>query len=205
ALRHVRAATPRLRVTVRSIEPGSAVAEIASGGVDLALVDGIAGPDEPLSLTDSGLLSSSALLVSPLAVVLAGNHPLAQRSSIDLDVLADAPWIATPGLAAIPVQPRPPACRSDTTGPAGTEPPMGPAAVTYQGNDLPTLFALVAAGHGAALLPAPACHHVQGIAVVPLAAPQLVHRTEVLTLRGGSLRFRPLLEALRTVIKSMAT
>ncbi|WMX44436.1 LysR family transcriptional regulator [Streptomyces roseicoloratus] len=55
------------------------------------------------------------------------------------------------------------------------------AALRYEGTDARTLTALAAAGHGLALLPASAAGlGVPGAVFVPLAAPRLVHRTELL-------------------------
>jgi DNA-binding transcriptional LysR family regulator len=187
ALRELRSTSPSLQVTVRSVDPDSAVAQVASGAVDLALVDGITGPSEALSVADAGLLSSAALSETPLVVALSHDHPLGNRESIDLDVLADAPWIVAPGLTA-----------TGGAHPLSRAVPLQPRSLVYEGSDLPTLLALVAAGHGAVLLPAPSCTGAAGIATIPLRWPRLVHRTELLTLRGGSAHHRRLVDALRT-------
>ena len=52
------------------------------------------------------------------------------------------------------------------------------AALTYDGSDVRGLLALVAAGHGLALLPERA---LDGVAALPVVGPKLVHRTERLT------------------------
>jgi DNA-binding transcriptional LysR family regulator len=189
ALRELRATNPRLQVTVRSVDRRAAVADVASGRVDVALVDGIGAPDNPLALADAGLLSSRALVETPLAVALAAGHPLQSRRSIDLDTLADAPWITAPGLA-------PSGIADLVPGPVlvGTAPTA--ASVVYEGNDLPTLLALIAAGHGTALLPIPCCSGVPGVAAIPLRNPPLVHRTEVLSLRTLTTLQRRLVDAL---------
>lgn len=187
ALRELRFTAPSLLVTVRSIDPASAVAEVASGAVDLALVDGITGPNEPLGVADAGLLSSVALIESPLVVALPAEHPLHNRSGIDLSVLSDAPWIVAPGLSA-----------TGGTHLLQLARPLQPPPVVYEGNDLPTLLALVSAGHGAALLPEPACANAGGVAAIPLRSPELVHRTELLTLRRWSPRLDRLVDALRS-------
>ena len=186
ALRELRSSSPSLRVTVCSIDPASAAGGVATGQLDLALVDGISGPDEPLSVADAGLLSSVALVESSLVVALPADHPLSNRRSIDLDVLANAPWIVAPGLAAT------------GTHSLGLVAAAQPPPVVYEGSDLPTLLALVGAGHGAALLPAPSCARAEGIAAIPLRRPRLVHRTELLTLRGRALGVGRLVEALRS-------
>jgi DNA-binding transcriptional LysR family regulator len=175
ALRELRATAPTLRVRVRTGTPRGAVAALAAGDADVALVDGIAAPDNPLALADAGLLLSTALVEAPLVVVLARDHPLARRRSLDLDVLSDAPWVLHP---------------AGTTG-------TGMSPLAYEGTDLPTLLDLVAAGLGAALLPAPAALSAGGVASVPLRSPRLVHRTEILTLRTLSSGPRQLVDALR--------
>jgi DNA-binding transcriptional LysR family regulator len=162
ALRELRARTPSLNVHVRTVERGRAVVEVSTGVVDVAVVDGMVAPFNPLALADAGLLLSTPLVESPLVIALPSNHPLQGRASMDLDVLADAPWVVPPPLLA----------------------ERAPMSLTYEGTDLPTLLALVAAGHGAALLPAPACAGRADIATVALGAPPLVHRTELLRLRA---------------------
>jgi DNA-binding transcriptional LysR family regulator len=151
----------------------------------VALVDGITAPDNPLALADAGLLASSALVESPLAVALPTGHPLEARQSLDLDTLADAPWITAPALAASGI--------ADLVRRA----PTRPASIVYEGNDLPTLLALIAAGHGTALLPIPSCRQAPGVVAIPLRHPPLVHRTEVLALRTLTTRQRRLVDALR--------
>lgn len=170
ALRDLRARNPSVQVIVRSVDARSALAEVASGTVDAALVDGVAAPNEPLHLADAGLLSSTAMAEAPLAVALASGHPLQTRQSIDLDMLADAPWVVAPALVGGGGDNRAYASR------------RGPQ-VRYEGNDLSTLLALVAAGLGVALLPALASIRIDGVVTVPVGRPHLVHRTELLTLR----------------------
>jgi DNA-binding transcriptional LysR family regulator len=185
ALRELRSAAPSLQVTVRTTDPASAAAEVATGTADLALVDGVAGPSEPLDIADAGLFSSVVLTETRLVVVLAADHPLHNRARIDLDVLADAPWIAAPGLFATPG-----AHRLSLSAPAPR------SSVVYEGGDVPTLLALVAAGHGAALLPVSCCTRFDGIATIPLGRPRLVHRTELLTLRRGAFGLERLVDAI---------
>jgi DNA-binding transcriptional LysR family regulator len=177
ALRDLRAAYPLLRVRVRPVNPGSAVADVAAGTVDAALADGITAPNEPLHLADAGLLSSTAMAETPLVVALATDHPLRGRPGIDLDMLTDAPWVVAPVLAGRgPVVPAPHA--------------------VYDGDDMPTVLALVAAGLGAALLPASVGPFPDGVTAIPLRSPRLVHRTELLALRTASARQRLVIDGL---------
>jgi DNA-binding transcriptional LysR family regulator len=180
ALRELRASQSSLRVTVRSVDADGAAAEVASGRADVALVDGITAPDNPLALADAGLLLSTALVEACLVVALPAGHPLAGRASIDIDVLADAPWVSAPALA----------------GHRAVNPALPPP-VVYEGRDLPTLLALVAAGHGAALLPEWSCAGAESIVALPVRHPLLVHRTEVLALRDPPPAPRRLIDALR--------
>jgi DNA-binding transcriptional LysR family regulator len=177
ALRDLRAANPLLRVTVRPADPRSAVADVASGAVDAALADGITGPGEPLHLADAGLLSSTPMAETALVVMLAADHPLRGRPGIDLAVLADAPWVAAPELA-------------------GRGPVVPGSRAVCDGADVPTLLALVAAGLGAALLPASLGPFPDGVVAIPLHSPALVHRTELLALHTLTGRQRLLADAL---------
>jgi DNA-binding transcriptional LysR family regulator len=75
--------------------------------------------------------------------------------------------------------------------------PVVPAShIGYDGGDLPTLLALVAAGLGAALLPASAGPFPDGVIAIPLRRPRLVHRSELLALRTATARQRLVIEAL---------
>jgi DNA-binding transcriptional LysR family regulator len=192
ALRDLRAESPLLQVTVRTADPRSAVADVASGAVDAALADGITAPGEPLHLADAGLLASVAISQTPLVAVLAADHPLRGRASIDLGVLADAPWVSAPALA-------------------GRGPAVPVSRIVYDGSDLPTTLALVAAGLGAALLPAtvfltaglpatgaraPGSTPPDGLIAIPLRSPSLVHRTELLALHTACGRQRLVIDAL---------
>lgn len=59
-------------------------------------------------------------------------------------------------------------------------------ALRHEGTDLYTLTRLAAAGHGLTLLPGSAATGVPGAVAVPLTAPRVVHRTELV--HGGALR-----------------
>ena len=81
-----------------------------------------------------------------------------------LKYLVDARWIDAPVICA-PLDELAALARAD-----GFR-----AALTYDGADVAGLLALVAAGHGLALLPERALDEVAGLAVIE---PALVHRTE---------------------------
>jgi DNA-binding transcriptional LysR family regulator len=141
---------------------------VASGAYHLGLVDGIAAPSDPLRLPDIGAVRTSAVSQDKLVVVLPDDHPLARRKRLGLTALVDARWIDAPEVAA-PL----PDLR------AATETDGIRAAMTYTGTDILCLLALVAAGHGLAVLPA-SVHLPPDVAAVPVHAPNLVHRTELL-------------------------
>lgn len=161
-LRDLRARAPSLRIQVRTVERDRAVADVSAGAFDVAVVDGIVAPYNPLALADAGLLLSTPLIEAPLGVALPAGHPLQSQSQVDLAVLADAPWVVPPP----------------------QHPERSSLPLRYEGTDLPTLLALVAAGHGAALLPLSACAGWPGVVTIPLGMPHLVHRTELLRLRA---------------------
>ncbi|MFD9063706.1 LysR family transcriptional regulator [Kitasatospora purpeofusca] len=168
ALAEVRRAYPGVALTVRVVAQDVLPAEVATGAVDLALVDGPAAPSDPLPLPDVGPLATVAVAEQPLVVALPVGHPLAGRPGLALADLSAAHWLDAPGLA-------PTAARlSAATGVEGYRP-----AARYLGTDVRGLLALVAAGHGLALLPAGALAGVPEVAAVPVRAPRLVHRTEL--------------------------
>ncbi|MER7370878.1 LysR family transcriptional regulator substrate-binding protein, partial [Nonomuraea wenchangensis] len=103
-----------------------------------------------------------------VVVALPAGHPLAGRAALRLADLADARWLRTP-LCPLP---RLRALAGDGF----------PVALEHRGDDVRTLIALVAAGHGLTLLPASALRTTApGDAVgVPVSAPRLVHRVELL-------------------------
>ena len=84
-----------------------------------------------------------------------------------MEELVDARWIDAPAICA-PLAELAAIARAD-----GFR-----AALTYEGIDVRGLLALVAAGHGLALLPERA---LEGVAALPLEESRLVHRTERLT------------------------
>jgi DNA-binding transcriptional LysR family regulator len=166
ALVQIRRLTPSLQVRVRWTDTASALVGLAAGRVDVAMVDGITPADNPLALTEPGLVSAAALVEEPLVVALSEGHPLAVRAWLDLSMLVDAPWVVPPQL------------------PRGTPVSIAEGPLVCDGTDLVAALSLVAAGLGAVLLPASTSVLLGGVVTVPLRDPPLVHRTEVLTLRS---------------------
>ncbi|MEE1785026.1 LysR family transcriptional regulator [Streptomyces sp. SP17BM10] len=168
ALGEVRRAYPRAEVDVRVLGQDALPALVATGDVDLALVDGLAAPSDPLPLPDVGPLGTVAVAEQPVVVALPAGHPLAGRPGIALADLSAARWLDAPDLTP------PPARLRAATGTDGFRP-----AVRYRGTDVHALLALVATGHGLALLPPSALAASPGVVGVPVTAPRLVHRTEL--------------------------
>ncbi len=168
ALTQLRQTRPGIAVTFEVARRDEVARGVASGAYHLGLVDGIAAPSDPLKLPDIGAVRTSAVSQEKLVVLLPDDHPLAQHKRLGLAALVDARWIDAPEVAA-PLR--------DLR--AATETDGMRAAMTYSGTDVLSLLALVAAGHGLAVLPA-SVHLPPDVAAVPVHAPQLVHRTELL-------------------------
>lgn len=169
ALAGLRQSMPRLEVTVRVAGGQGIAVGVATGALDLGLVDGVAAPSDPLRLPDVGPLTTALVVEEQLFVALPAGHPLARRAGLRLEDLLDAHWIDAPDVAAPLADLR-----------AATASDGFRTSLRYQGADVRSLVALVAAGHGLALLPRSAVEGVTGVVVVPLSSPRLVHRTELL-------------------------
>jgi len=154
---------PALSVTVRVGARNEIARAVAVGELDHGVVDGVAAPSDPLRLPETGT-PVAAFTEEPLAVAAPLDHPLSGHA-IQMEVLVDARWIDAPGICA-PLPELSALARAD-----GFR-----AALTYEGSDVNGLLALVAAGHGLALLPERA---LDGrVAALPVIQPTLVHRTE---------------------------
>jgi DNA-binding transcriptional LysR family regulator len=168
ALAGVRARLPRVRVSLRMLERDAVVRAVADGDVDLGLVDGAAAPTDPLHLPQAAGLTTRGAGEEPLCVALPPDHPLAGRRVLRLTDLSDALWLDAPGCA-VPLA----LLRAATGG-------SFPAGAVYEGGDTRTLHALVAAGHGLAVLPRSAA-----LAGGPeVTEPRLVHRVEAVHRAG---------------------
>ncbi|WP_311315052.1 LysR family transcriptional regulator [Streptomyces naphthomycinicus] len=166
-------ALPPAGVTLRVLTRAEIPAAVATGTADLGLVDGLAAPSDPLRVPDVAPLTAHGVAEEPVSVLLPAGHPLAGRPGLRLADLSDARWLDAPD-AALPLA----HLRAATAGGA-----FRPA-LRYEGTDVRTLTALAAAGHGLTLLPARAATGVPGTVAVPLTAPRVVHRTELL--HGGA-------------------
>jgi DNA-binding transcriptional LysR family regulator len=143
-------------------------AAVATGSADLGLLDGLAAPSDPLRLPDVAPLTTHGVGEEPVAVLLPAGHPLAGRPGLRLADLADARWLDAPD-AALPLA----QLRAATGG--GVFRP----ALRYDGSDVRTLAALTATGHGLTLLPRRTATGIPGTVAVPVIAPRVVHRVEL--------------------------
>ncbi|MER8102993.1 LysR family transcriptional regulator [Kitasatospora sp. NPDC094016] len=168
ALGEVRRAHPAAELVVRVLAQDALPAQVATGEVDLALIDGLAAPSDPLPLPDVGPLGTVAVDEQPVAVALPAGHPLAGRTGVALADLSAARWLDAPDLTPTAARLR------AAAGVDGFRP-----ATRYRGTDVHGLLALVATGHGLSLLPASVLAGAPGVASTPIAAPRLVHRTEL--------------------------
>jgi DNA-binding transcriptional LysR family regulator len=169
ALDETRRSSPDASTAVRILGRREIPAAVATGTLDLGLLDGPAVPGDRLPLPDAGPLTTVAVAEAPLVVVLPLGHPLARRLGLRLADLTDARWLDAPDAAA-PLGPL-----RAASGTGGFR-----ASLTYEGTDVRGLLTLTAAGHGLALLPHTAAENAPGTAAIPLIAPRLVHRTELL-------------------------
>jgi DNA-binding transcriptional LysR family regulator len=169
ALAGLLASVPRLEVAIRVAARDAVAAEVAAGELDAGLVDGVVAPSDPLRLSETSPLTAIGTAEDQVVVALPCSHPLARRDGLRLPDLADARWIDAPAAAA-PL--------GDVRWVAGTDGFRG--ALRYEGTDLYTLGALVAAGHGLSLLPEPAAGRLPGVRAVSITSPRLLYRTELL-------------------------
>lgn len=153
-------------VSLTVTDTAAAAHLLASGEADLALVDGIAAPTDPLPLPEVGPLARRGIGEQALVVVMPPGHPLAVRARIGLEELVHALWIEAPGVC-WPLE----RLRA-LSGLQGFR-----VGLRFDGCDVRSLLALVAAGHGLALLPSP-------VATGPVLA-GLVHRVELLLRLGA--------------------
>ncbi|MFI2615156.1 LysR family transcriptional regulator [Streptomyces sp. NPDC018584] len=168
-------ALPPAGVTLTVLPRDEIPAAVATGAADLGLVDGLAAPNDPLRLPDVAPLTARGVSQEPVVVLLPAGHPLARRSGLRLGDLVDARWLDAPGTGVPLAQLR------AANGTSGFRP-----ALRYDGTDLQTLATLTAAGHGLTLLPRSVAGDAPGTVAVPLTAPRVVHRTELL--HAGALR-----------------
>ena len=161
--------------TVRTL-PRRAVAEgVATGTLDLGLVDGFALPDDPLRPARTAGVRGVPVGREPAVVALPSAHPLAHRTGLRLADLVDARWIDAPDVGAPP---------ADLRALVGDGPRLR-VALRYDGLDVRTYTELLAGGQGLGLLPRSVAAGRRDLAGVPVTAPELTHRIEALRVAGG--------------------
>ncbi|WP_411125161.1 LysR family transcriptional regulator [Streptomyces sp. x-19] len=168
SLADLRAATHALDVEVRVMGRDAVLAEVLAGRADLGFVDGAAAPSDPLPMPDLGPMTTLAAAEETLAVLFPRDHPLAGRRAVRLSDLAQAQWIDASDTA-VPLDRLRAVCRAEGFRPR----------IRHRGTDLHGLAALTAAGHGLTALPLPVAAALPGVVAVPVSAPRLVHRTEL--------------------------
>jgi DNA-binding transcriptional LysR family regulator len=147
-VRRVRA-HPGLSLLLRETDREEGLRLVRSGEVDVALIADWSGrltrpgPGAPDVAEESGVLRFYRLLRDPVVLVLPRGHPFADPAKpVDLDELADEPWLAAPiG------EPSRQAVDRLLVGAGG----MPPAPWEFEG--LSTILSLVARGIGIAALP----------------------------------------------------
>ncbi|NMN98416.1 LysR family transcriptional regulator [Antrihabitans stalactiti] len=125
--------------------------------------------DERSPSVASPRVAARVLMREPIDVVMAPDHRLAQRATVEPDDLADESWISVRG--GFPVD--------DVLQSVATVTGVYPR-VVQRLNDFNVIEHLVAAGHGVALMPRHAVRHA-GLVVIPLAGVRAARVYELAT------------------------
>ena len=86
-------AHPAVELSMTLLEPDDAMVALRAGDVDLAVTFGTGGPGD----RDGEGMEHLHLLEDPMYLVLAADHPLAERRALRLADLAGEAWIGGPG------------------------------------------------------------------------------------------------------------
>ncbi|MFI6906028.1 LysR family transcriptional regulator [Nonomuraea sp. NPDC050394] len=185
-LRQLLTSFPAVRVRLDELEPEQSLARLRAGDLDLA----VAHEYDLVPRRADPALHRVELRTEALHLALPPGHPLAARTDLDLAELADERWIAPPdGLTCLDELQR--LCAG-----AGFEPVLGSHAYTH-----PSVFALVAAGLGVALVPelALSCN-LAGATIRPLHNPA-ARRRVFAAVRNGTAR-RPSIAVALTALQA---
>ncbi|MBO9532052.1 MAG: LysR family transcriptional regulator [Solirubrobacteraceae bacterium] len=152
--------------TLDVLPAGDAVAALVRGHADLAVVDGVTAPADPLPLDRPLGLTVDLLAETAVDVLLPQDHPLARRAALTLDHLDHARWLIAPacGISADALE-------------AVVRRPLR-RGLAYGGSSTTTYCGLIASGAGLGAVPAGAPHGA-GVVAVRLDGPQLTHRVEL--------------------------
>ncbi|WP_037826235.1 LysR family transcriptional regulator [Streptomyces sp. NRRL B-1347] len=217
-------ALPPTGVTLCVMDRAAVPEAVATGAAHLGLVDGIAAPTDPLRIADVAPLTTRGTGEEPVCVLLPAGHPLARRTGLRLGDLADARWLDAPGTGLPLDQLRAatgrtgfrPALRYDGTdvrtlialaaaghglallprSAATTEPTTEPA---VEPTTEPAVEPITEPAAGTGSLGG--SRGPYGTVAVPLTAPRVVHRTELLhtgALRGAAAAFAARLDVTRS-------
>lgn len=152
--------------TIGIADAAAALAALATGECDVAVIDGVSAPGDPLPPRMLPAVRVTQMDERDVAVLLPADHPLAGRSGLELTAVRSAIWLDTPALPCAAAQVARALDVPLRTGPA------------YRGARTGIRDALVAAGAGLAW-----CRADDpvgpGLVAVPLVTPRLTHRVEV--------------------------
>ncbi len=143
----------QLRLRVSERQPDEAIRLVAAGHVDIALVND--WMNAPLVPPDG--VERLLIMNDPVDLAVAADHPLAQRTSVELTELCDEPWITWP-YGAI--------CHewlTQTLRQHGLTPE-----VTHTAEEHQTQLAMVAAGLGIAVMPRLGRGSIDGVSILTL-------------------------------------
>jgi DNA-binding transcriptional LysR family regulator len=194
ATRDLRARRPDLRMEVKVVEPEDAIDAMLAGRLDLATI--IDSELSPMGVRPG--VEHVHLCEDPLLLVMASDHPMANRASVGLEELAGEGWLMPDVGGTCPdsnIVLR--ACRD-----AGFEPD-----VRLAFDDYPALQGMAAAGVGVALIPSLATANIRSdVAIIPLRGQPPARRIQAAVRVGGS---DPLvdhvIEALRAAARALPT
>ncbi|GAA5141694.1 LysR family transcriptional regulator [Nocardioides marinquilinus] len=150
----LREAHPGLAVELREAGSPAQLRQLQRGRIEVAVVARGAG----LPAHDLAPLRAETLSRGRFGVAVADAHPLARRSEVEADDLADEPWVAGAG-----------------EGPQfGAWPTLAEPRIAFRVPSWTTRLGLVAAGLGVTLVPAASAAIVpRGVTWVPIRDPQL--------------------------------
>lgn len=163
---------PGVELMLGPEEPDDGLAALRAGQADLALT--ISNPFEAAPKDDD--LHRVHLLDDPMYLMLPADHPMAQRSRVRLEDLADEPWILGSTGRCPDTRILTHACQQ-----AGFEPRIG-----FYSDDYPAIQGFVAAGFGVSFIPDLALIAVRDDVVIrSLGTRPPVRRVEAATLAGS--------------------
>jgi DNA-binding transcriptional LysR family regulator len=187
AIATFRARHPDVQLSLVEADPDECAARLRERDLELALIYEFEQARSPF-----GDLRQHALLEDRLYLALAADNPLASRTSLSLEDLADEPWVqGVRGGSTLEVLPA--ACRS-----VGFEPK-----IVFRTDDHMAVQGLVAAGVGIGLIPTIALPTARrDIEIRPFSDPQLIRHVRA-ALPPGQYR-SPAAEALLEVLAEVS-